>query len=440
MRSAVRFWAAHALLPGGLTRDVTFTVDGGRFTGVDPGTAPGDAQRLPGVVLPGFADAHSHAFHRALRGRTHDVRERHVLDLARAHVRRRRPARPRLLPRPGPRRFRRERAGRRHGGGGVPLPAPRPGRAPVRRPERDGPRPGTGRRRGRDPAHPARHLLPHRGRGRPPGRRRAAPVLRRHRRRVGGAGRGAARRAGAADRGGGALGAGGTACGAARRGRGGGRPPAARPPLRAARRERRVPRRPRAHPDRAARRRGPARPGHDGRARNAPDRRRHRPAGQQPHHRLPVPHHRARPRRRPRAGACACATPGARSPSAATSTRSPTPSRRRGAWRCTSGWRRGSAAGSLRRRCSTRSPRTAVSAGTTPGAWNPGRAPTSSPSALDTPRTAGVDPAQVLLAATAADVDTVLVDGRVVVSGGRHVLGDVGALLQAAIAPLWEDA
>jgi len=63
---------AHALLPGGLTRDVTFTVDGGRFTGVDPGTAPGHAQRLPGVVLPGFADAHSHAFHRALRGRTHD--------------------------------------------------------------------------------------------------------------------------------------------------------------------------------------------------------------------------------------------------------------------------------------------------------------------------------------------------------------------------------
>jgi cytosine/adenosine deaminase-related metal-dependent hydrolase len=59
---------------------------------------------------------------------------------------------------------------------------------------------------------------------------------------------------------------------------------------------------------------------------------------------------------------------------------------------------------------------------------------------LDTPRTAGVDPAQVLLAATAADVDTVLVDGRIVVSAGRHVLGDVGALLQAAIAPLWEDA
>ena len=27
---------------------------------------------LPGLVLPGFANTHSHAFHRALRGRTHD--------------------------------------------------------------------------------------------------------------------------------------------------------------------------------------------------------------------------------------------------------------------------------------------------------------------------------------------------------------------------------
>ena len=34
---------------------------------VDPG--PGDV-RLPGMVLPGFANTHSHAFHRALRGRT----------------------------------------------------------------------------------------------------------------------------------------------------------------------------------------------------------------------------------------------------------------------------------------------------------------------------------------------------------------------------------
>jgi formiminoglutamate deiminase len=58
---------------------------------------------------------------------------------------------------------------------------------------------------------------------------------------------------------------------------------------------------------------------------------------------------------------------------------------------------------------------------------------------LDTVRTAGADPAQVLLAATAADVDTVVVDGRTVVSEGRHVLGGVGRLLATAIEPLWRD-
>lgn len=56
---------------------------------------------------------------------------------------------------------------------------------------------------------------------------------------------------------------------------------------------------------------------------------------------------------------------------------------------------------------------------------------------LDSPRTAGIDPAQVLMAATAADVDTVVAGGEVVVEGGRHRLGDVGRLLSAAIAPLW---
>jgi formiminoglutamate deiminase len=68
---ARRWWAAYALLPSGLGRDVTFEVGDGRFTAVTPGTVPGDAEILPGVVLPGFANAHSHAFHRALRGRTH---------------------------------------------------------------------------------------------------------------------------------------------------------------------------------------------------------------------------------------------------------------------------------------------------------------------------------------------------------------------------------
>jgi formiminoglutamate deiminase len=59
---------------------------------------------------------------------------------------------------------------------------------------------------------------------------------------------------------------------------------------------------------------------------------------------------------------------------------------------------------------------------------------------LDSPRTAGCAPDQVVMAASAADVHTVVVDGRVVVAEGRHVLGDVGRLLSEAIEPLWRDA
>ena len=66
------WWAAYALLPSGVARDVTFEVTGGRFTAVTPNTQAGHSSVLPGVIMPGFANAHSHAFHRALRGRTHD--------------------------------------------------------------------------------------------------------------------------------------------------------------------------------------------------------------------------------------------------------------------------------------------------------------------------------------------------------------------------------
>jgi len=52
---------------------------------------------------------------------------------------------------------------------------------------------------------------------------------------------------------------------------------------------------------------------------------------------------------------------------------------------------------------------------------------------MDTVRTAGVDPAQVVLAATAADVDTVIIGGEQVVTAGQHRLGDIGALLQPAL-------
>ncbi|RPF19521.1 formimidoylglutamate deiminase [Myceligenerans xiligouense] len=47
---------------------------GGRVTEVTPGVQrPADTTRLPGLTLPAFANAHSHAFHRVLRGRTHGL-------------------------------------------------------------------------------------------------------------------------------------------------------------------------------------------------------------------------------------------------------------------------------------------------------------------------------------------------------------------------------
>ena len=69
----IRHWLADlAWLPGqGVRRDVLIEADGERFTSVTPAAAPArDAEHLPGLTLPGFANAHSHAFHRALRAVT----------------------------------------------------------------------------------------------------------------------------------------------------------------------------------------------------------------------------------------------------------------------------------------------------------------------------------------------------------------------------------
>jgi formiminoglutamate deiminase len=57
--------------------------------------------------------------------------------------------------------------------------------------------------------------------------------------------------------------------------------------------------------------------------------------------------------------------------------------------------------------------------------------------ATDTVRTAGSDPAQVVLSAFASDVDTVIVDGRVIVSGGRHRSVDVASELGSSIGSVW---
>ena len=81
-----------ALIGAEVRTDVLVTVENGRFTGVDAGLAepvPGPLpfpapdlptwgapathprlERVPGLTIPGLANCHSHAFHRALRGRT----------------------------------------------------------------------------------------------------------------------------------------------------------------------------------------------------------------------------------------------------------------------------------------------------------------------------------------------------------------------------------
>lgn len=57
-----------AWVDGAVRDDVRVEVAGGRFVSVTPGGRGGE--RVSGLSLPGQADAHSHAFHRALRGRT----------------------------------------------------------------------------------------------------------------------------------------------------------------------------------------------------------------------------------------------------------------------------------------------------------------------------------------------------------------------------------
>jgi formiminoglutamate deiminase len=64
------YWCETAVLPTGLAHGVLVTVENGRFATVRTDTEPGTATRLDGLVVPGLANCHSHAFHRALRGRT----------------------------------------------------------------------------------------------------------------------------------------------------------------------------------------------------------------------------------------------------------------------------------------------------------------------------------------------------------------------------------
>lgn len=71
---STRFWCETAWVDGEVATGVLLTADDtGTLTSVETGidTPPTIAEVVPGFALPGGVNAHSHAFHRILRGRTH---------------------------------------------------------------------------------------------------------------------------------------------------------------------------------------------------------------------------------------------------------------------------------------------------------------------------------------------------------------------------------
>ena len=147
--------------------------------------APGGAERLRGLVLPGLANAHSHAFHRALRGATQigggtfwTWREHMYAVAARldpGHATSRWPARrtPRW----------RSPASPRSASSTTCTTRPAARRTPTRTPWAR--RWSQAAAEAGHPDHPARHLLPLRRLRRGRRDRRSAPVLRRRRRTAG---------------------------------------------------------------------------------------------------------------------------------------------------------------------------------------------------------------------------------------------------------------
>ena len=63
-----KYYARDALLPHGWARDVVIAVDEGNIVEVEASSSGGEV--LAGPVLPGMANLHSHAFQRAMAGRT----------------------------------------------------------------------------------------------------------------------------------------------------------------------------------------------------------------------------------------------------------------------------------------------------------------------------------------------------------------------------------
>ncbi|MDH4047227.1 MAG: formimidoylglutamate deiminase [Gammaproteobacteria bacterium] len=63
-------FARKALLADGWHEQVRLQFDRGRITAIERGVIAGDAEYQAGIVIPGLANAHSHAFQRALAGHT----------------------------------------------------------------------------------------------------------------------------------------------------------------------------------------------------------------------------------------------------------------------------------------------------------------------------------------------------------------------------------
>ena len=66
----MHIFARKALLQKGWADDVRFTIADGRIADIQRGTAVEGGEFAAGVVIPGLGNAHSHAFQRALAGRT----------------------------------------------------------------------------------------------------------------------------------------------------------------------------------------------------------------------------------------------------------------------------------------------------------------------------------------------------------------------------------
>ena len=63
------FWAETLVTPAGVREAVRVTVADGRIASVEEHAAAQEGDRVLRLVVPGFVNAHSHAFHRVLRGR-----------------------------------------------------------------------------------------------------------------------------------------------------------------------------------------------------------------------------------------------------------------------------------------------------------------------------------------------------------------------------------